>query len=231
MTRLLMIMSMRKGLRGIASALVVTAHIFRSLAPHLLSPATSENGPSLLLQRPVIRNFVMGRSSIAIFAVVSGYVNALKPIKLAKAGNTEAALAGIAKSSFRRTGRFVIPSVLATTASWLLCQFGAYKVAKVSDSQWIRDTSPEPSTSFPAALFDLIVNLISTWVTGNNEYDKITWTLTYLLMGSMIVYMTLVATIFMKPRHRMLVCAMLYCYKWLGSDGTLLETELDRKTG
>ena len=169
----------------------------------------------------------MGRSSIAIFAVVSGFVNALKPMKLTREGNTDVALSGIAKSSFRRTGRFVIPSVLATTASWLLCQLGAYKVAKVADSQWIRDTSPDPSPSFSAALYDLFVNLISTWVTGNNEYDKITWTLTYLLMGSMMVYMTLVATIFMRPKHRMLACAVMYCYEWLASDGKLPEADHD----
>ena len=206
-----------------ASALVVTAHVCRSLAPHLLSPAMSENLPPVLFQLPFLRCFVMGRASVAAFAILSGYVNALKPIKQTRAGNTDAALSGIAKSAFRRTGRFVLPAMVATLLSWLLCQFGGYRLASVVDSAWIRDTSPRPSTSFAAAFYDLFANMITTWTDGGNEYDKIQWTLTYLLRGSMLVYLTLFATAYLQPKYRMLAYGIMFLYYWAGGEGKLFH--------
>lgn len=208
-----------QGLRGVASVLVVTAHISRALAPHLLSPAMSEKLPPMLFQLPFIRCLVMGRASVAAFALLSGYVNSLGPIKKARAGNLEGALSGIAKSAFRRTGRFVIPAVLATTLSWLACQFGAYNVARAASSNWIRDTSPEASPSFALALYDLFSSVGRTWLDGANQYDKIQWTLTFLLKGSMETYLTLFATIYVKPRWRMLILIGLYYFKWKLGDG------------
>ena len=199
--------------------LVVTAHICRSLAPHLLSPAMSEKLPPMLFQLPFLRCLVMGRASVAAFALLAGYVNSLGPIKKCRAGNMDAALSGIAKSAFRRTGRFVIPAMIATTLSWLVCQFGAYKVAKLASSNWIRDTSPDPSPSFATAFYDLFYSLGRTWLDGANKYDKIQWTLTFLLKGSMMTYMTLFATVYVKPRWRMLILCGLFYFKWKGGDG------------
>ena len=206
-------------MRGIASFLVVTAHISRSLAPYLLSPAMSDSLPPVVFQLPFLRCLVMGRASVAIFAILSGYVNALKPIKQIRAGNVDAALSGIAKSAFRRTGRYMTPAVIATTMSWLVCQFGGYNLAKTVDSAWIRDTSPDPSVSFVAAFSDLFSNLITTWTDGGNQYDRIQWTLCYLLRGSMLVYLTLFATAYLQPRYRPAVYCILYLYYWRVGDG------------
>lgn len=161
----------------------------------------------------------MGRASVAVFAIVTGYVNSLSPLKKSRAGNADAALAGVAKSAFRRTGRFVIPAIVATILSWLMCQFGAYKVAMVADSMWIRDTSPTPSASFALAFYDLFKNLGTTWIDGFNTYDRIQWTLTYLLKGSMMTYLTLFATVYVKPKWRMLIIACLFYFKWKSGDG------------
>lgn len=179
----------------------------------------SEKLPPMFFQLPFIRCLVMGRASVAAFALLSGYVNSLGPIKRARSGNLEEALSGIAKSAFRRTGRFVIPAVLATTLSWLACQFGAYNVARVASSNWIRDTSPDPSPSFAAAFYDLFYSLGRTWLDGANQYDKIQWTLTFLLKGSMETYLTLFATIYVKPRWRMFILIGLYYFKWKLGDG------------
>ncbi|KAL8742440.1 MAG: hypothetical protein Q9190_005076 [Brigantiaea leucoxantha] len=160
----------------------------------------------------------MGRASVAVFALVTGYVNSLSAMKKSRAGDADAALAGVAKSAFRRTGRFMIPAVVATTISWLMCQFGAYKVAKAADSMWIRDTSPSPSPSFALAFYDLFKNLGTTWIDGFNAYDRIQWTLTYLLKGSMMTYLTLFATVYVKPKWRMFIIACLFYFKWKSGD-------------
>ena len=175
--------------------------------------------PPVLLQLPFLRCLVMGRASVAVFAILSGYVNALKPLKQTRAGDIDAALSGVAKSAFRRTGRFMIPAIVATTLSWLVCQFGGYNLARTVDSAWIRDTSPIPSTSFAAALSDLFSNLATTWTDGGNQYDRIQWTLCYLLRGSMLVYLTLFATAYVQPKFRILIYAIMYMYYWKAGDG------------
>lgn len=184
----------------------------------------SDTLPPTLLQLPFLRCFIMGRASVAIFALVTGYVNSLGPLKKSRAGNADAALSGVAKSAFRRFGRFMIPAVVATVLSWLACQFGAYDVAHVADSQWIRDTSPEKSTSLAGALYDLFKNLGTTWIDGYNTYDRIQWTLTYLLKGSMMTYLSLFALVYVKPRWRMLILAGMYYFKWKSGDGKEITT-------
>ncbi|KAL8729564.1 MAG: hypothetical protein Q9166_004644 [cf. Caloplaca sp. 2 TL-2023] len=178
----------------------------------------SDKLPPTLLQLPFLRCLVMGRASVAVFALVTGYVNSLSPLKKSRAGNADAALAGIAKSAFRRFGRFIIPAIVATVISWLACQFGAYNVAHLADSSWIRDTSPAPSTSFAGAFYDLFKNLGTTWIDGYNTYDRIQWTLTYLLQGSMMTYLSLFALIYVKPRWRMLILGGMFYFKWKSGD-------------
>ena len=185
----------------------------------MLSPAMSEALPPVLMQLPFLRCLFMGRASVAAFAILSGFVNALKPIQQTRAGHSDAALSSIAKSAFRRTGRFIIPAMAATTLSWLICQFGGYGLAQGVESAWIRDTSPLPSTSFAGAFTDLFRNLIRTWTDGLNEYDRVQWTLPFLLRGSMLVYLTMLATAYVLPKRRMLVYAIMYCYYWKTGDG------------
>ncbi len=181
-------------------------------------PAMSEKLPPTLFQLPFVRCLVMGRASVAAFALLAGFVNSLSALKKARHGNTDAALQGIAKSAFRRTGRFVAPAMIATTMSWLLCQLGAYRTATIVSSNWIRDTSPLPSSSFAMAFYDLFKNLGTTWLNGQNEYDRIQWTLTFLLWGSMMTYLTLFATVYVKPKWRMVIYTGLYYFKWKSGD-------------
>lgn len=187
----------------------------------------SDKLPPTLFQLPFIRCLVMGRASVAIFALVTGYVNSLGPLKKSRVGNTDVALSGVAKSAFRRFGRFMIPAIVATTLSWLACQFGAYNIAHLANSAWIRDTSPEASASFAGAFHDLFKNLGTTWIDGFNEYDRIQWTLTYLLKGSMLTYLSLFALIYVKPRWRMTIIAGMFYFMWKSGDCKQIPTHID----
>ena len=189
------------------------------MAPFLLAPARGEHQAPVIMQLPFLRCFLMGRASVAAFAILSGYVNALKPTRQTRAGQVDAALQGVAKSAYRRTGRFMIPALVATIASWLATQFGVYKLGRVVDSNWIRDTSPKPSDSFVGAFVDLAHNLMTTWTNGANEYDRIQWTLTYLLRGSMLVYLALFATAYIQPRYRVFAYMAMMSYYWAVGDG------------
>ena len=166
-------LTLQQGLRGVASIFVVASHTILSFAPHLILPANSSNGPVDLFQRPILRLISQGPAWVALFFVLSGFVNALKPIRQARAGSVDTALANLASSSFRRTGRLVLPAAAATVISWFLCQLGAYEMARSSDATWIRETSPSPSVSWTAAVISLFKNIFATWMFGQeNEYDQ-----------------------------------------------------------
>lgn len=208
----------QKGLRGLASVLVVIAHLARAFDPDLFLPASSENSIPRLLQRPFVRVFVQGRIGVSIFSLVTGYVCAIKPIRQARSGNIEGALVGIAKSAFRRIPRIVFPTTIATCITWFLCQFGVFQVAKQTNSAWLSYTAPDMSPYFVDAVRSLCFNVIETWVYGRNMYDPNHWNLQPLLKGSMLVYISLVATIYMQPKYRMITSLAQWVYYYIGSD-------------
>ncbi|KAH0548048.1 hypothetical protein GP486_008211 [Trichoglossum hirsutum] len=161
---------------------------------------------------------VQGPSWVIMFVVLSAYAAAVKPVKLSRLGKAEEALSSLASSSFRRTGRLVLPSLAATILSWFLCQIGAYNIGKSSDAWWISETSRNPSRSWAAAFTDLIDGIIQTWADGENPYDQPQWTLPVLLKASMFTYMLLLATAQAQPSRRMLIVSGFYVYSWRCQD-------------
>ena len=159
-----------------------------------------------------------GTAWVAIFFILLGFVNSLKPVKQARAGATEDALSGLAVNGLRRTSRLVLPAATVTVISWFLCQLGAYRLSHASDAYWLRITSPDPSPSFNAAFYDLFRNLFRTWTHSENAYDQPQWALFYLFKGSMYVLLVLVATVNFTPKKRMLAEAGLYAFSWMIGD-------------
>lgn len=206
------------GLRGIASALVVLTHLARAWDGELFSSTSSEDAPPRLLQLPYLRILIQGRIGVTIFAFVTGYVCALKPIKLCRQGNQEAALASISKSALRRVPRLVLPAAAATAASWALAEMGLYAVAKHQDSWWIDVQSSRRIAYLGEAVGNLVYNIVTTWTRSVNEYDNNQWTLLPLLRGSIWVYAFMVGTAYVKPRYRMMASFGLWVYFYCASD-------------
>ncbi|PKS04898.1 hypothetical protein jhhlp_008262 [Lomentospora prolificans] len=206
------------GLRGLASFLVVLTHIARGFDPELFGPAVSENGPARFLQWPYVRVLVQGRIGVAIFSMVTGYVCALKPIKLIRQGNREAALMSLTKSSLRRIPRLVLPTTIATLIIWVLCMLGAFEIAKHSGPGWTANTSPTRYGTVYKNVEHLVKEIIHTWTRNTNEYDPNQWTLLPLLKGSMIVYVFIVATSTLASRFRMMAALCMWFYYFLSND-------------
>lgn len=203
-----------KGLRGIASFLVLLTHLSRAFDYELFNTRTSENGPIRLLQQPILRLPWQGRLGVTIFAFLTGYVCALKPLKLARAGQHYAAFSAIAKSAFRRPARLILPAAIAMMLAWFVAQFGAFTVAQRCDSDWLRDASPTVGDSLGGEVIRLWRVFLATWTNGHMDYDDHQWALLPLLKGSMIVYVTLVATMYVQFRYRALVYIGMYMYFW-----------------
>lgn len=171
-----------------------------------------------IAQYPIVRILFQGRIGVTIFSLVTGYVCALKPIRQFRAGQQEAAFLGISRSAFRRVPRLVLPATIATTISWFICQFGVYEVGNRAGGWWLNYTSPNMTPWIGQAVKDLIENLVTTWTKQWDGYDTNQWTLVSLLNGSMMVYMMLFATAYIKTRYRMMVELALFLFFYLSND-------------
>ena len=202
-----------QGLRGIAAIFVMCSHLTLCFARYIVPPNFGLDKGSAWMQRPILRLVGQGPAWVACFFILSGFVNALKPIKLARAGDTETALSNLAVSSFRRSFRLFLPATTATIISWFITQLGAYETARQSNAYWMFSTAPEKSASWPDAIGDLARAIQTTWCYWpNNPYDQPQWALMYLLQGSMFVFTALLVTINLTPYFRMASLSLLYVW-------------------
>lgn len=198
-----------QGLRGIAALYVVSSHVVLCYAVGLVNPCCDNGRPSLF-QRPILRLVTSGHSWVAIFFILMGFVNSLKPVALARSGKADAASAKLATSAFSRVLRLVLPAAFATCLSWLLCQLGFYEMSRQSDAFWLEANTPEPSLNIFAAFVDLKSALVNTWLLAtDNVYDQPQWALIYLLQGSLMTILALLMTINMTPLWRTLSLGIL----------------------
>lgn len=197
---------------------MVLTHIARSFDGDLFLPASADGAKPRALQLPFLRILVQGRIGVTIFSFVTGYVCALKPIKLYRQNNQDLAYTSVAKSALRRVPRLVIPCSLATVIIWIMANLGMFLVAKQSDCWWCGKTAPDRQANAFLSVKHLVQNIISTWTRGQNAYDGNQWTLLPLLKGSMEVYTFIVATSYIQPQFRMVLSLMMYAYFWMAAD-------------
>lgn len=190
---------------------MVSSHLVLCYATALVNTCCAPNSASpYLFQRPIFRLPAAGHSWVAIFFLLLGFVNSLKPIKLSRSGQADLAAASLAHGAFCRICRLMLPAAAATILSWTICQLKLYETARSSDAFWLRDTSPTPSPDAWAAVRDLKNALRDTWLLGRgNYYDQPQWAMIHLLQGSTMVMMALVITVNMRPRWRTLSLLLL----------------------
>ncbi|KAK4196036.1 acyltransferase 3 [Triangularia verruculosa] len=211
------------GLRGVTSVLVITTHIARALDFPLFWPADSKGEAPRLLQYPYLRIPYQGRIGVPIFAFLTGFVCANKPLKLAyQQSNAPAALKTIARSAFRRPPRLMLPALIATLISFFMSVVGAYRAANRCDAFWVRFDAPD-EMSLGDNIRRLFRSSLTTWTNTENVYDRHQWAMRPLLIGAFQVYIVLAATIGMRFKYRVLVHVLLITY-WLMNVGHLTET-------
>ncbi|PVI01339.1 hypothetical protein DM02DRAFT_359805 [Periconia macrospinosa] len=211
------------GLRGLASVTVVFSHLSRAFVGEVFAAASEgekegEFLPPTWYQLPFVRLLFQGRLGVSIFALVTGYVCALKPIKLYRQNNPESAFTAVSKSALRRFPRLFFPGAAATVVVWLLVETGLYTIAKHTDSFYLDVMSQPRIGSLLPALTKLIQEIVATWTKRKNDYDSAQWTMLPLLQESTAIYVFLLATAYIKNRARM-VCALgMVAFYWLSSD-------------
>ncbi|KAH6840468.1 acyltransferase 3 [Alternaria alternata] len=210
------------GLRGIASFMVVCGHLCTAFVPWLHQPAQDAKTAPHLFQLPFFRLAVGGRSAVALFFLVTGYVNSIGPISKSRQGNHDAAFHGIARSALARSGRLILPTMAATIVTWFMANTNAYHMTKHVDAQWIRQGWHRQEPTLWMAFKSLFRAQTETWTTGWDEYDGTQWTLHLFLEGAFLVYTTMLATILVRPKARFIVYGVMYAYFWqVGKDLTV----------
>lgn len=184
-------------------------------ARSLLTPCCSTNDTTpQLFQLPILRLVASGHSWVAVFFLMMGFVNALKPLKLAQANQHDEALTNLANASLKRVFRLVLPATLTTVVAWILCQLHLMERARYSNAWWLYIGTPAPSSSFLWAVRDLFTAIRYTWLyhNGDNIYSQPQWTMMPLLHGSLVLLLTLLFTINLTPtcRNTVLVIAAIW---------------------
>jgi len=206
------------GLRGIAAFFVVTSHLTLGYASWLERSSRTKDIRPAFYNWPFIRVYAQGSPWVTAFLVLTGFVNAIKPIKQARAGQVDSALSNLASSCFRRSARLILPCTIATFFSWILCEIGGYKIGAMLESGWMNNTSPLPSGSIPAAFCRLFSSIYDTWAHGRNALDKNQWAMILFLKGTLALYVILLATVRATARYRMLIFSGLVILSWAKRD-------------
>ncbi|KAF2017800.1 hypothetical protein BU24DRAFT_460798 [Aaosphaeria arxii CBS 175.79] len=203
-----------EGVRGVASFFVVVTHLCRSWDYSLWFPRDSETADPQLLQLPFLRLPWQGRIGVTMFAFLTGYVCALKPLRQLKSGNMAGAMTTLGKSAFRRPPRFIMPATIAMFLAWFLAQIGGFKVSQRCDARWLRSSSPSDVGTITEEIYRFFQAFQQQWSNGHNPYDDHQWALLPLLQGAFLIYVTLFATLFMKFRYRIFTLTVLLWWFW-----------------
>lgn len=209
--------------------MVVTSHVIMTLHDHFVyvpSQAAMLSHPS---HWPFIHAPAEGFPWLATFFVLSGWVNALKPLALVDSGESDRALSSLSSGCLRRSARLMLPPGIATVISWVLAQLGAYEIANEKGNAWMKNTSPEGSISWSVAVSELGRSIYTTWTEGSNYYDGNQWCMISFLKGSMTLYLVLMATVKATPAMRRAILGIMFLWSWKAHDGKLNKCPTDKE--
>jgi peptidoglycan/LPS O-acetylase OafA/YrhL len=121
--------------------MVVFAHTFEAF----YWPYNAFDRPYYIFTLPFFRLlFQGGYLSVSIFFVMSGFVCAMKPLKLARQGKADDCRKAVASSALRRVLRICVPSMAVTAISWFLDRIGAFSLSRSLPGWcWLNLFTPE----------------------------------------------------------------------------------------
>ncbi|ESZ96234.1 hypothetical protein SBOR_3392 [Sclerotinia borealis F-4128] len=198
------------GLRGVASLLVFFCHFTENNVQFMLPSYGLPIGdivPSSFMQLPFFRVLYSGRPMVHIFFVISGFVLALKPLKLARAQNYGSLQTTLSSSVFRRGMRLFLP----TTAS-------TFMVMIFIHMRWVGVVGLE---TLSLQIMDWMQGV---WMIGYSwdwdklwwpKYDVHVWTIPIEMAQSMFLFVTITGLARCKVWIRlvMFVLIMFYCLR------------------
>lgn len=173
-----------EGCRGIAAFIVVINHFLVAFIPYFVGIL-----PETRLDSSIIGNwyfvFCNGAGAVNFFFVLSGFVLCSSYFKT---GELEILKLGVIK----RLPRLVGPVILTTIASYFLFKFGGYyfdEASKITKSTWLAGFAYSGWTDeFKPSITKAAVQGLTTFFTGNANYNSSLWTMKPEFIGSILVF-------------------------------------------
>ena len=144
---------------------MVLSHSTWAVLPQFLFPPNDLDNTDAALgasfQAPFL--VVAGQSFLPVFFIISGYVCAIKAIRLANAGLAHEARRHLASSALRRVVRTGLSASCGTLFAWTVCQARLFSFVPLVElpGMWLAWGTPKPSRRFGAAVKALVVSCVS----------------------------------------------------------------------
>jgi peptidoglycan/LPS O-acetylase OafA/YrhL len=179
------------GVRGFAAFCVYLQHYLVKYFKWLDNGYLSTPQDNVFLQMPFIRLIFTGRFMVGNFFILSGFVLAMKPLKLIRKRDYPSLLDCLASSVFRRWPRLFLPLIPPMFFTAFATYFHWYHPQP--DPQWIID----PAAQFPTVFeriteeYDWYLSLVNpfTWAVYQPRNTPHMWTLPMEFRGSMVVFL------------------------------------------
>lgn len=209
------------GIRGYACFIVFIFHFQFMFHKAFLEGYSAAEDHKGWIQLPFVRLLVNGLPMVAIFFVLSGIALSLKPIQLARNQSWEPFFDTMFSSLFRRWLRLYLPVYFVQSCQLLLTCLGLYTFSSELSAHWpfigtndIRPRIKDNNWDQIHDWFNYMVELANPfhlepfWM----MYDGHLWTIPTEFRDSMILFAALVGTAKLRPRIRIGMTAMLYCF-------------------
>ncbi|KAM3452907.1 hypothetical protein MY3296_004176 [Beauveria thailandica] len=216
------------GVRGVAAVIVFIFHSTWALTPAVDDGYGLWNVNHYLFQLPLLRLVHAGHAMVAIFFLIGGYVNAMKPLQLIRERRHAELVPAVASSLLRRGIRLYMPALVAMLATALLTYAGAFEPARrnldvLKDVFYWPDFHPGRKDTLAATLRDWqhqVFQLMNPWQQPFwSHLDPHLWTVTLEFRASLVVSLSLSAAACCRVGSRLAILTLLAlfslrCDRW-----------------
>lgn len=160
--------------RGVAACIVIAHHFFLGFVPSY--------EPSIIGRWYYF--FVNGTGAVHFFFTLSGFVLCWAYFKTGDVNRLK-------EGFFKRWPRLAAPVLITTIVSFFLFHFELYyfdNAAKITGSPWLSSFGGALGPDFYPNLYEAVKQGLTTFVTGDANYNINLWTMKPEFMGSIIVF-------------------------------------------
>jgi peptidoglycan/LPS O-acetylase OafA/YrhL len=174
-----------------------------------------------LLQLPILRLVHAGHAVVALFFLVGGYVNAVKPLQLIRNQRYAELTPAVSSSLLRRAFRLYLPAMAATLTTALLTYAGLlepsrHNIDTLQGVFYYPDLHPGRFTTLWATLVDWrkqMFLLLDIWNQPFwTHYDPHLWTVPLEFRASLVLSVSLTAVAYCRAGPRLCIMALLTAF-------------------
>ncbi|EGG04024.1 uncharacterized protein MELLADRAFT_89709 [Melampsora larici-populina 98AG31] len=204
------------GLRGLAAFCVMIHHGIVAFNSEAVLDTNDPDGTVHFWQWPILRSFISPSFLVTLFFVLSGYVLSYRPLHRISTNPSDSISVrnSLASACLRRIVRLAPPPLFSLIVSHTILLSGGFdqtRAAKVG-TWWTIDHIPRFVTpNWHAQTVECLKFMVNLWYDAGNktQYNVVLWTMREEFLGSLNVFLVLLAISNLQLRFRvMLVIAL-----------------------